>query len=188
MPGKSARIRVKVVGDLDLSTVTSNVYGTAALPGEAASEWPQLPMPTPRDRPLLSQGLVKSTSGAGITVDHTTGDWLLRPDDVDAMAIGAGILGTGGGGNAIRPALAIRHYLENVNPAAALRIRSLDRIDADATILSGGVMGAPTVGVEKLMSNKLQRAGQAMTNQIGEPIPLAHIVTSMLYVSSTFTC
>eukprot|EP01045_Picozoa_sp_COSAG04_P041449 COSAG04_NODE_12603_length_644_cov_1.122936_1_plen_82_part_01 len=82
------------------------------------------------------------------------------------MAIGAGILGTGGGGNATRPALAIRHFLDQ-HPEATLRIRSLGSLDDDAHVLSGAVMGAPTVSTEKLMSDKLHVAGQAMARTAG---------------------
>ena len=39
----------------------------------------------------------------------------------------------------------------------------MESIDDSAVILSGGVMGAPTVGVEKLMCNKLQVAGDALS-------------------------
>ena len=76
------------------------------------------------------------------------GFWVLSSGDVYAIAIGAGILGTGGGGNAFRPALAIRKHLEK-HPELTLRVRPMCTLPDDAVILSGGIIGAPVVGTEK---------------------------------------
>ena len=162
MEGESARIRVRVVGDLDLSAVKT----LEAEAVEAGSDRVLLPMPQPRPAAELAAAPRGAEDGDSIRIDGATGDWLLRPEDVDAMAIGAGILGTGGGGNATRPALAIRHFLGQ-HPGATLRIRSLGSLDDDAHVLSGAVMGAPTVSTEKLMSDKLHVAGQAMARTAG---------------------
>ena len=162
MEGESARIRVRVVGDLDLGAVKT----LEAEAVEAGSERVLLPMPQPRRATELAAAPRGAEDGDSIRIDGATGDWLLRPEDVDAMAIGAGILGTGGGGNATRPALAIRHFLLQ-HPEATLRIRSLGSLDDDAHVLSGAVMGAPTVSTEKLMSDKLHVAGQAMARTAG---------------------
>jgi DUF917 family protein len=70
-------------------------------------------------------------------------------EDTHAVAIGAGILGTGGGGNT---------YLGRVWLEEELRRRGVDCtiIDADDVADDGmvcaiGTMGAPTVGIEKLL-------------------------------------
>jgi len=60
------------------------------------------------------------------------------------LALGAGILAAGGGGNATRPALAIRAHMQ-AHPDVALRIRALTNLRSDAMVLSGTTMGAPLV-------------------------------------------
>lgn len=74
--------------------------------------------------------------------------WEVTLDDVEAIAIGAGVLGTGGGGNT---------YLGRVRLARELRLRSktcriidVGDLGDDALVCAVSSMGAPTVGVEKL--------------------------------------
>jgi hypothetical protein len=88
MPGESARLRVRVVGDLNLSAVA-----TMTTLSSAENDRVLLPMPTAtRDRAEFVSTTI-STGTENVVVD-SDGYWVLRPDDVDAMAIGAGILGT----------------------------------------------------------------------------------------------
>jgi DUF917 family protein len=65
------------------------------------------------------------------------------------MAIGAGILGTGGGGNPRIGRLRLLSMLEDDEYPDEVEIISLDDLDSDATVASVGGMGAPTIGVEK---------------------------------------
>lgn len=74
--------------------------------------------------------------------------WQVALDDVEAIAIGAGVLGTGGGGNT---------YIGRVRLARELRLRGntcriidVDDIPDDALVCAVSGMGAPTVGIEKL--------------------------------------
>lgn len=69
-------------------------------------------------------------------------------EDVEALAIGAGILGTGGGGNT---------YLAKVSLAREFRLRGtacpiidVDELSDHALVCAISGMGAPTVGIEKL--------------------------------------
>ncbi len=73
--------------------------------------------------------------------------WTLTESDIDRIALGAGILGTGGGGNP---------YLGSLMTKAQLRlgrtirmIRPAD-LDPGAQVLALGGIGAPTVGIEKM--------------------------------------
>jgi uncharacterized protein len=73
--------------------------------------------------------------------------WQITEDDVESIAIGAGILGTGGGGNPYLGQLRLRTMLRRGFCAS---IMSLDELPDDALVTEVGAMGAPTVGVEKL--------------------------------------
>jgi DUF917 family protein len=82
-------------------------------------------------------------------------------DDVEAIAIGAGVLGTGGGGNT---------YLGRVRLARELRLRGtgckitgVDELSDDAMVCALSSMGAPTVGVEKMANgNEMVTAVRAL--------------------------
>jgi DUF917 family protein len=73
--------------------------------------------------------------------------WDLSVDDIERVAIGAGILGTGGGGNPRHGALRAKQQLAE---GRRLRVISLDELPDDALVVPLGGMGAPTVGVEKM--------------------------------------
>jgi uncharacterized protein len=74
--------------------------------------------------------------------------WEVGLEDVEALALGAGVLGTGGGGNTYlgRVRLARELYLRQTT----CRIIDADDLADDALVCALGGMGAPTVGVEKL--------------------------------------
>jgi len=65
----------------------------------------------------------------------------------EAIAIGAGILGTGGGGN---PYLGFLMTREMLRRGATIAVVSAAEVPDDAVVCGIGSMGAPTVGIEKL--------------------------------------
>jgi DUF917 family protein len=178
------RIRIRVVGELDLSSKSTNatVYTAKSFAQAKATEKAQsakvavdsdenyervmLPMPV-----QARAARVDSSSPSNLQLDEratsktvvdANGDWLLCASDIDAIALGVGILAAGGGGNASRPALAIRSYMQE-HPGTELRVRGLGCLSDDDVILAGTTMGAPLVAVEKLMTDKLRVAGEAMS-------------------------
>lgn len=74
--------------------------------------------------------------------------WEVTLDDADALALGAGVLGTGGGGNTyigrVRLIQDLRSY------GVPCRIIDAESLADDAVVCAISHMGAPTVGVEKL--------------------------------------
>ena len=173
MAPDTVRIRVRVVGELDLSgnrwTTTVYTAKSAKATEEAEEAEPEgervlLPMPGPRNTRISAEPLpvgLHVGDPSRTTVD-ANGDWLLSAADVDALALGAGILAAGGGGNATRPALAIRAHMQG-HPGVSLRVRALGNLGDDDMVLSGTTMGAPLVAVEKLMTDKMRVAGAAMS-------------------------
>jgi DUF917 family protein len=72
---------------------------------------------------------------------------VLTVDDLERLAIGAGILGTGGGGN---PYLGKLHALQHLKAGARIQIVDPDDVPDDAVVTCLAGMGAPTVSIERL--------------------------------------
>jgi len=89
--------------------------------------------------------------------------------DVEAIAIGAGILGTGGGGNTyLGRVLLEKEMSERGKPC---RIIDVDDVADDAYACAIGGMGAPTVGVEKLpQGDEYMIAMRALEEHIHAPL------------------
>lgn len=73
--------------------------------------------------------------------------WTVDGDDLERLAIGAGILGTGGGGN---PYLGKLHAKALLAAGATITIVSPDEVPDDALVTSVGFIGAPVVSVERI--------------------------------------
>jgi len=89
--------------------------------------------------------------------------------DTEALAIGAGILGTGGGGNTYIGRVWLDKLLRaNGKPC---RVIEADDVADDAYVCAIGTMGAPTVGNEKLYhGNEFIWALRALEKHIGSSI------------------
>jgi uncharacterized protein len=72
--------------------------------------------------------------------------WRVDLDALESIAIGAGILGTGGGGNPYIGKLRARRLLEQGYDVVVL---DPAEVADNAYVASVGGMGAPTVGIEK---------------------------------------
>ncbi|CAN5616384.1 DUF917 domain-containing protein [soil metagenome] len=73
--------------------------------------------------------------------------WKLTREDVERIATGAGILGTGGGGNPYRGMV---RAIQELEQGRSLTVVRLDELPDDALIVPLGGMGAPTIGLEKI--------------------------------------
>ncbi|HSI01723.1 MAG TPA: DUF917 domain-containing protein [Reyranella sp.] len=95
----------------------------------------------------------------------------LSRDDIEALAIGAAILGTGGGGN---PYLGKLRCFEEFKKGREIRLIGLDELADDARVVSVGGIGAPVVGIEKLREGseclRAVRAIEAFTGQNADAI------------------
>lgn len=68
-------------------------------------------------------------------------------NDIEPIAIGAGILGTGGGGDPYIDSLHLRQAIRETGPQTVLAPADLPD---DATVVIVGYMGAPTASIEKI--------------------------------------
>src|SRR5215218_2170463 len=73
--------------------------------------------------------------------------WEVTEEMLEALAIGAGVLGTGGGGN---PYLGKLEALQQLKAGRSIRVISLDELPDDAFTTTVGGMGSPTVSIERI--------------------------------------
>lgn len=86
-------------------------------------------------------------------------------DNLDDIARGAGILGTGGGGDPYIGKLLAREAIRSHGP---VRVVDIDAVDADATVVPVSGMGAPTVLLERLPNGREELAAlRALEEHLG---------------------
>ena len=87
--------------------------------------------------------------------------------DTHALAIGAGILGTGGGGNTYMGRVWLERELKE--RGGSIKIIQADDVPDDALTVAIGGMGAPTVGIEKPQKgDEYQKAVEALEVHTGQ--------------------
>jgi len=93
---------------------------------------------------------------------------LLHPENVEDIALGAAVLGTGGGGD---PYIGKLMGISAIREFGPVTLLSLDEIDDDALIVPTAMMGAPTVIVEKLpKGDEIIKAFHALESYLGQNI------------------
>lgn len=90
--------------------------------------------------------------------------WEVTEQDLESIAIGAGILGTGGGGNPYVGMLRARQMIREFGP---VKVLSSDELDSDDRIVCVGGIGAPTVGIEKMRDKQAYYAMRAIEDYTG---------------------
>ncbi len=92
----------------------------------------------------------------------------LYPDNIEDVALGAAVLGTGGGGDPYIGKLMALQAMEEYGPVTLL---DLDEVDDDSLIVPSAMMGAPTVMVEKLpKGDEIIKAFQSLEAYLGRKI------------------
>ena len=85
--------------------------------------------------------------------------------DLDAVEVGAAILGTGGGGN---PYIGKLRCREELRKGGRIEVMPLDELPDDAWVVSLGGIGAPVVSVEKIeQGQECLRAMRALEQETG---------------------
>ena len=80
---------------------------------------------------------------------------LLTVEELPALALGASILGTGGGGDPYLGQLAARREIEQHGPPIIIKV---DDLADDALVVTVAMGGAPAIGLEKLLSESFAAA------------------------------
>jgi DUF917 family protein len=94
--------------------------------------------------------------------------WTLTEQQIDSLARGAAVLGTGGGGDPYIGSLLARQALAQHGPVTVV---GLADVPDDALVLTVAMMGAPTVMVEKLPSlDEVIAPVRALGTYLGRPV------------------
>lgn len=97
-----------------------------------------------------------------------------RYEHLEALAIGAGILGTGGGGS---PYLNKIYVAERLKGGLEIPVVPVAELEDDAIVASTGGVGAPTVGVERLKEGEeLLRSVRALEKYTGKQV--THMISA----------
>lgn len=89
----------------------------------------------------------------------------IGPQEMEDIALGAAVLGTGGGGD---PYIGKLMALQALRERGPVTIVTVEEIGDDALVVPSAMMGAPTVMVEKLpRGDELLRAFQALGDYLG---------------------
>ena len=91
--------------------------------------------------------------------------WQATENELESIAIGAGILGTGGGGNPYIGQLRARQAIRKWGPVDVL---APEELTEDARVVCVGGIGAPTVGIEKVRDLQSYHALRAIEDYTGE--------------------
>lgn len=92
----------------------------------------------------------------------------LSRESVSDIAVGSAVLGTGGGGDPSLGQWMAIHAIEEYGP---VRLITVDELDRDSLVVPAGMMGAPTVLVEKIPGGQeLVNAYQRMETLLGKTI------------------
>ena len=91
--------------------------------------------------------------------------WTATEEHLESISIGAGLLGTGGGGNPYIGQLRARQALREHGPVTVLDPEDLD---AGSQVVCVGGIGAPTVGIEKVRDRQAYHALRAIEDFTGK--------------------
>ncbi len=93
---------------------------------------------------------------------------LVNEADLEDLAMGAAVLGTGGGGNPYIGKLLARRAIRDHGPVSLVTV---DEVADEALVVPTAMMGAPTVSVEKLpRGDELIRAFKTLEEYLGRSI------------------
>jgi len=93
---------------------------------------------------------------------------LLDIQNVEDLALGAAVLGTGGGGD---PYIGKLMAVQAIREHGPITLHTLDEISDDCLVVPAAMMGAPTVMVEKLpKGDEIIKAFQALENYLGRKV------------------
>jgi hypothetical protein len=91
-----------------------------------------------------------------------------RVGDIDALALGSAVLGSGGGGNPYIGALLLRQAMESTS-VSLLEITPFDELDDSDFLICSAGMGSPAIGIEKIPNgSEFVRAFRGLESYLGK--------------------
>lgn len=171
---KATRLVIKAVGSLafpDLSLSASAGIGSNRLTnGKNEDNGSEIEKKFDQIAPSQDQSLVKYSSFIDIAAykpDVRNGVWYISPVDLEFIATGTGVLGTGGGGPSYLQYLECLESLRKPGAVGKMRVVSPNALnDSDVCVL-GSWYGAPSVSGERMS------AGTEITTAIDYSVKLS---------------
>ncbi|KAL6045895.1 N-methylhydantoinase A/oxoprolinase/acetone carboxylase beta subunit [Balamuthia mandrillaris] len=177
--GDLLRVKIKVVGDLDLETfclrrqsnkeAEKKENGTEE-EGEQEEETEEAKDEAKKegDQKKKQKRSVKEYKPL-IEVNEEKGykEWIIGEEDIEFIATGAGIFGTGGGGNPYQAKARLLNHLRNQDADRRHRMRVISphSLKDSEYVVACGFMGAPTVMLEKMSSgHEVSNSVKALQN------------------------
>lgn len=158
LPGNAVRYYLRVIGDL-AESVSQTLEEFSIQGSEVSSvETAKYASPTEEAPAPIEQAYVEEEETIVFRdpyIDPASGDWILNEFDVECIALGAGIMGCGGGGS---PYIGRLKALEVIKKGKEIRIIHPDKLGSTPE-LTGMVaapcyMGAPVIIIERLFSGR----------------------------------
>lgn len=157
LPGNAVRYYLKVVGDLaDCKAKSPQELSEIGWTlGDADSAKESSPV---EQVPVMSEQAnveVEDMEPSDPYVDPASGDWILNKFDIECIAIGAGIMGCGGGGS---PYIGRLRALELLKKGKEIRVIHPNKLgstpELTGSIAAPAFMGAPAIAIERLFSGR----------------------------------
>ena len=93
---------------------------------------------------------------------------LIHPENLEYLAVGAAVLGTGGGGD---PYIGKLMAIQAIRQYGPVKLIGVEELEDDALVVPSAMMGAPTVMVEKLPSGEeIIQAFESLQDYLGRKI------------------
>lgn len=169
LPGNVSKFYVKVIGDLDISHRPTYLV---------SNKIKQIDKHSRQSETIEVSKQIYSSTGSSLFMENDSkptangpvfnsdGEWVLSEFDVECISVGAGILGSGGGGP---PYLGKQKALKSLKEGKQIRVvdpvKMMEKADSENDlVVIIAIMGAPVIAEERLCSKECQDALQCMKN------------------------
>ncbi|KAL9952326.1 hypothetical protein ACROYT_G039563 [Oculina patagonica] len=152
LPGNAVRYYLRVVGDLaDGKDQSSEEISELVSDSDSANESPSIEqVPSAAEQANEEEENIEFSDPY---VDPASGDWILNKFDIECIAIGAGIMGCGGGGS---PYIGRLRALELIKKGKKVRVIHPNRLgstpEMTGIVAAPAFMGAPAILIERVFS------------------------------------
>lgn len=157
LPGNAVRYYLKVVGDLAECKAKSpeelSEIGSTLGDMDSVKESSQV-----EQAPVMSEEASVEEEDMAFSnphLDPASGDWILNKFDIECIAIGAGIMGCGGGGS---PYIGRLRALELLKKGKEIRVIHPNKLgstpELTGIVAAPAIMGAPAILIERLFSGR----------------------------------
>jgi DUF917 family protein/N-methylhydantoinase A/oxoprolinase/acetone carboxylase beta subunit len=148
MPGNKCRMKAKAVGCMNLSALNEDIkIGSVKDTSELETNDKKIDPKVVKEASHTSFNFTFSNPKVVLNTESGRHEWIVSEEDLEYIALGASILGTGGGGCPYQAFLGARELLRQ---GKVIRIISPDDLKDDELVTPVAFFGAPLCIIEKL--------------------------------------